>query len=389
MNRIRLLAFIFLLPSVTLLSEELSIYGYFEPQYMGIYRNEEYNHINSNKLRIDLQSYPAENLEFKADFIYRLYFGKKMWNILDFLPEGLSSDVPEDLRPMFRFTYSDSLYPDNVYLRFSTEKYSITVGKQQISMGTGYFSNPTDLFNIKDVLDPTYEKPGHNAVKMEAQVASRVHLTGILSPFGEDLSHTGGLLRLKAGMGHFDFSLIGQRLHENVTDYNTFRVTGRERNLLGMDFVGQLFGLGVWGEGAYNFIENDDNFYEFILGGDYTFENGFYALVEYHRNSRAKSDYREYTLNDWMHFFSGERKTISRDQVYGFIQYPATDLLSVGGSFIVSTSDESAALIPTISYNPLQNLEITLTLSAYTGEKGKAYSSTMGNGGFIRAKIYF
>ena len=31
------------------------------------------------------------------------------------------------------------------------------MGKQQISLGTGYVWNPTDVFNIKELFDPTYE----------------------------------------------------------------------------------------------------------------------------------------------------------------------------------------------------------------------------------------
>jgi len=373
----------------TIHTQEIDIYGYFEPQYSGMYFNDNFQQFHSNKLRVDIKSTEVKHTEFGANIIYLLYFGKKDWNILDFLPENIVSTIPPEMEPMYQFSFNDSLYLDNVYARVGFRRFAFTIGKQQISLGTGYFSNPTDVFNTKDAIDPTYEQPGHNGIRMDFLLKNRLTLLVLYAPIEEDWEHSGKLARLKAGFGHFDVSILFNEMYHTTTNFYTLQILGQRRRIFGLDFVGELLGFGVWGEGAYNIMENDDDFNEFIVGVDYTFENGLYTLVEYHRNSRAKSESREYDLNDWMHLFTGETKTISRDQIYSFTRYSVTDLLSIGGSIIVSVSDKSTALVPTISYSLFENIDLTLISNFYTGKEGTAFSSSLGNGGFLRACVYF
>jgi hypothetical protein len=356
----------------TCLYAEVDIYGYFEPQYTGIYTDENYYQFQSNKLRVDLNSTIVNNVEFGADVIYLLYFGATSWNILDFLPDQITSPIPPDQRSLFQFTYGDSFYLDNVYARLANYRFALTVGKQQISLGTGYFSNPTDVFNTKDALDPTYEQPGHNAIRVDAYLTDRFGIMLMYTPVEWDWQNSGKLVRLKTGLGHFDISVLGYEFQHTTTDFYTFIQTQQRRRLLGADFVGELFGLGIWAEGCYNFMENDDdNFYEILAGTDYTFESGFYTMLEYHHNSLGKTDHAEYDLNDWMWFFTGETKTISQDQVYGLIQYPLTDFIMVGTSAIFSISDQSIALVPMVYYSIFENVELTLMFNLYIGEEAR------------------
>lgn len=366
---------------------QVDIYGYFEPQYTGIYKDNEYFQFQSNKLRVDLKSTAIDNVEIGADVIFLLFFGKKSWNILDFLPDQVTAPIPPEIYPAFQLAYQDSFYLDNVYARISNYRYALVVGKQQISLGTGYFANPTDVFNVKDALDPTYEQPGHDALRGDIYMG-RFNFTAMYTPLEPDWKNSGKLLRLKTGIGHFDFSFLGYEFQHTTTDFFTFEQTQQRRRMLGADFVGEIFGLGVWGEGAYNFIE-EDNFHEFLLGTDYTFESGLYTMLEYHHNSLGKSDYNEYDLNDWMRFFVGEIKTISRDQIYGLIHYPITDLMLIGASTIFSISDRSIAIVPMIYYSIFENIDLTLMFNLYLGKEGKVFGSALGSGGFLRAQIYF
>lgn len=378
-----------LLTTVSVRGQDLEVFGYFEPQYMGLRHQDDYYQLNTNKLRVDLGSTAAEKTEFGADFIYILPFGKSDWNILDFLPERITSEISEEMYPHYQFTYRDTFYLDNVYVRLANSRYAVVVGKQQISLGTGYFSNPTDVFNVKDALDPTYEQPGHNAIRMDFLLGHRLQVMGLYAPIERDWVHSGKLVRVKAGLGHFDFSLLGNEMQHITTDFYTFQLTQERRRLLGVDFVGEVMGFGVWGEGGYSFLEDSDDFHEFIVGLDYTFESGLYAMMEYHRNSLAKSDHTEYDLNDWMRLFTGETKTIARDQIYGFARYSLTDLLTIGASTIVSATDGSAAFVPTVDYSLFENIDLTFMGNVYVGEEGKTFSSSLGNGGFLRAQVYF
>lgn len=372
-------------------AQEVDIFGYFEPQFNLIYLDEDYYQLQSNKLRVDLKSNPAENVEFGANFDWIVYHGKCDWNFLDFIPQNISSSVHPFMRHRYRFTYEDRNFLDNAYLRLSFPLLDLMVGKQQISLGTGYAFNPTDVFNFKDLMDPTYEQPGHNALRIDLPLKDGFSLLALYSP-ESDWEESGKLLRLKGRWGHFDFSVIGTETEWGVTDYehaffNLF--TTHKRRLLGGDFVGELLGLGVWGEGAYNFVGDFEDFWELLVGSDYTFDSELYLMLEIYHHSLAKSDYRQYDLNDWLRFFYQEQRSLTRDQVYWFVQYPATDLLKIGTSALISLSDGSIAFAPTVLYSLYENVELTLIGNVNVGKEGKAYGKSQGHSLLLRSRVYF
>jgi len=329
---------------------QVEIYGYFEPQYAGYLLNRNYNQTGYGKLRIDLKNTENKNVRFGADLIYLNYFGLRHWNILDFLPDEIADSIPPEMQPYYESYFNDTIYLDNAYVRLNVPKFAFMIGKQQISFGTGYFANPTDQLNIKDALDPTYEQSGHNALRIE----------------------------------------IAYRFWHTTTDFYTFQSATEEQTMLGADFVGELLGCGVWGEGVYNVMTDErENSYEYLVGGDYTFKNGFYTMFEYHHNSIAKDDYHNYDLNDWMRYITGEVKTISRDQLYGLTQYPITDLTTVGSMFIFSISDQSVVLVPMINSSLFENIDLTLMFNIFIGAEGKAFNHNFGNSGLLRATVYF
>jgi len=369
-------------------AQKVDVFGYFEPQYMGVYRERGYQQLQSNKLRVDLKSHPGENVEFGANFDFILYHGKLDWNFLDYIPRRLTREIPAEMRKAYRFTYGDRIFLDNAYLHIYFASLDLLVGKQQISLGTGYVWNPTDVFNFKDLLDPTYEQPGHNALRMDCPLSQLFTLLVLYSPEA-DWRNSTKLLSLRGRWGHFDFSGIGIETQWIVNDYYTFTATQKRRRLVGGDFAGELLGLGLWGEGAYNFIQQGKDFWELVGGGDYTFDSGLYLMVEIYHHSLAKSDHREYDLNDWLRFFYQEQKSITRDQVYWLVQYPATDLLKVGGSALVSLSDGSVALVPTILYSLYENLELVLIGNINLGKEGTAYGKNQGHSLLLRGRVYF
>jgi len=409
--------------------QKVEIFGYFEPQLMGAKIKNEFYQLSSNKLRVDLQFKPSDKVAFGANFDYITYHGKTQWDILEFLPKSVIDEAANpsflgiDFNP-YVLPFDDRQFLDNAYLKLSFKYADFTVGKQQLSMGTGYVWNPTDVFNQKDMIDPTYEQPGHNALRLDMPFGSGFGLTTIYAPT-EDWDYSDVLLKLKGRFSHFDLSILGIQKHWKFTDarlfdpiFMNFIQRDTKRQILGADIVGELLGLGVWAEYAFNDVKIDDemdkyllalerfspphlsiirlpsmeipkNYYEFVAGMDYTFDFQTYVMCEYYRNTLAKSDYKKYNLNDWMQLLSAEKKAISQDQLYLFIQHPATDLINVGGSAIISISDNSFALVPMMTYNVFENVDLNLFLNFYFGKEGTAYAKNLGNGGMVRARIYF
>ena len=389
------LVFLSLSLSAHAAQDSIELFGYFESQAMGADIKNEFQLLYSNKLRVDLKSSLSEKVTFAANFDYITFHGKTEWNILDFLRSDVIAEVPAGAESFFVLPFSDRHFLDNAYIKLSFKSFDLTVGKQQISLGTGYVWNPTDVFNIKELFDPTYEQPGYNALRLDVPLGSMYTLTTLFSP--EDTwKNSAKMIQIKGRISHFDYSLTGiekvWRFHDytqfDFVNMNFLELPGK-RKLLGASTAGELLGLGVWAEYAYNWMENSEDFYELVVGTDYTFNFQTYMMIEYYRNTLGKTDYEQYNLNDWMRMIALEQKAISRDQIYVFIQHPAADLLSVGISTIYSISDNSFALVPTLSYSLSDNVEVFAYLNINFGKEGKVFAKNMGNGGVIRARVYF
>ena len=389
------LVFLSLSLSVHAAQDSIELFGYFESQATGADIKNEFLLLFSNKLRVDLKSSLSEKVTFAANFDYITFHGKKEWNMLDFLSSDIIAEVPPGMETFYVLPFSDRHFLDNAYIKLSFKSFDLTVGKQQISLGTGYVWNPTDVFNINELFDPTYEQPGHNALRLDVPLGSRYTLTTLFSP--EDTwKNSAKLIQIKGRISHFDYSLIGIETVWRFHDYTQFDFVNMnflelpgKRKLLGASTAGELLGLGVWAEYAYNWMENSEDFYELVVGTDYTFNFQTHMMIEYYRNTLGKSDYEQYNLNDWMRMIALEQKAISRDQIYVFIQHPASDLLSVGISTIYSISDNSFALVPTLNYSLSDNVEVFAYLNINFGKEGKVFGKNMGNGGVIRARVYF
>ncbi len=369
-------------------AQKVDIYGYFESQFMPSVLKDEFYQLTTNKLRVDLESSPAGQVTFGANFDFISYFGRKEWNILDYLPGSVTKVIPQKQRRFFNLSYNDTIFLDNAYLKLSFRFVDLTLGKQQISLGTGYAWNPTDLFNFKDLLDPTYEQPGHNAIRVDIPIGNRWEVVTIYTPEGR-WGNSGKLIHLKGGMEHLDWSVIGIEKEWTFTDYLTSTSLIQKRKLLGGAFSGELFGLGVWGEVAHNDMGKTNDFWESLIGLDYTIRSGTYLMGEYYRHSLGKTDYREYNLNDWMQLITGEKKAISRDQAYVLIRHQATDLINIGCSVMASINDGSVGVVPTLSYNLFENVDLFTYLNFNLGREGKSFGKSWGNGGMLRLRVYF
>lgn len=374
---------------------DADLFGYFESQAMGLALDSDFIHLFSNKLRVDLKSELSENITFAANFNCLLYHGKTEWNMLEILPETVIGEVEPGTEMYYVLPFSDRYYLDNAYIKFAFKRFDLMVGKQQISLGTGYVWNPTDVFNVKDYLDPTYEQPGHEALRMDLPLGSSYTLTALYVP--EDTwGNSAKLLQLKGKIWRFDYAVTAIEKQWMFHDYTRFDLNimnftelPEKRQLLGLSTAGELFGIGVWLEYAYNWMEETDDFYELVVGADFTFDFQTYIMVEFFRNSLGRTDEQGYNLNDWMRLMAQEQKTIARDQIYLLVQHPVSDLAHLGISSIYCLSDGSMALIPTLIYSISDNVELMAYLNYNIGSEGKAYAKNLGRGGMVRVRIYF
>ncbi|MDW7682152.1 MAG: hypothetical protein SCK70_16435, partial [bacterium] len=129
-------------------AQQLEVFGYYEPQLMAAKIKDNFYQLASNKLRVDLELDASDNVFFRANFDYITYHGKTKWDILQFLPENAVQDIADfnllgfNINP-YVLPFDDRHFLDNAFVRLSFKKADLTIGKQQLSMGTGYAWNPT------------------------------------------------------------------------------------------------------------------------------------------------------------------------------------------------------------------------------------------------------
>jgi len=376
-------------------ADEVELFGYFESQFMGARLVGDFHQVFANKLRVDLQSKLSDRVAFGANFNAVTYHGRTLWNILDYLVDDVTAPVPSALRPLYSLEFSDRSWLDNAWMKLSFPAFDLTVGRQQISMGTGYVWNPTDVFNVKDMLDPTYEQPGHNAVRLDIPLSPSSSATLFYSPEA-DWSSSARMARFKSRLGRFDFELTAVARDWIFPDFTRFDPAAgafagapQSRRLIGGATAGELLGLGVWAEFAWNDMSAGKDFSELVAGADFTFDFQTYVMVEYYRNSLGKTGFRDYDLNDWMRYFTAVQKAVTRDQLYVLARHPVSDLVDLGLFGVAGLSDGSVTLAPTLQASLSDDVEVFAYLNINIGRKGAVFGSNQGQGALLRARIYF
>jgi hypothetical protein len=379
-----------LIPAV--LMGQVNLFGYFESEFDNMSVSDQNYNYGYNKLRVDIENSVIDGVTFGANVNIQRYYGSTKWNLLDFLPEDIWKPIFQPLGiTEFPFAVSDTLYLDNAFLRMHFDFGDLTVGKQQISLGVGYAWNPLDIFNTKLLLDPTYEQTGINGIRLEISVADRGMLDIILSP-GSDWENTIKMVTGKWGLGRFDLlGTIGcynwERTSINLQSFSTEKIS-EERLLAGGGLVGEISGIGVWAEGAYNQLKESDDFVEVLIGCDYTFENGFYLLGEIYHNGNAPGDFSDLGWDNYMQYLNGETHSLLNDYAFLTWLYPLTDFVSIGMINFANLSDNSAAFNPQLEWNVFEDVTLGLLVGYYIGDEDSEFG-LQDWAGRLRVRAYF
>lgn len=369
-----------LMAPLSVVSSELEIYGYFEPQYFCTSHNnpDYFWNMSINKLRIDIGNDLTDKISFKANYNVIQYDGKTSWDVFD-----STSQMRRFTNGRIRYGNENEL--DNAYLRFTSNHVTLTVGKQQISVGPGYTWNPTDLFNTKDIVDPTYEQPGVDGLRLDLRLYSDYSLLLFYSP-EDNWTESGKLAQFHGRLGHFDFNLSYGLIMRQLYGYRTLF---SQQNMYGFDFNGEILGLGCWSEITYKDVEGIGSYGENVYGLDYTFSSGWYLMAEYYQNGQGLTDDSKYTRYDWFNYLRGYTKTVAAEQVYTYTEYPLTDLLNVGGGLAYAISDNSLMIIPTVEYSISDEITLSFIGSIFTGKYGTMYTKELMDGYLFRLRAYF
>lgn len=257
-----------------------------------------------------------------------------------------------------------------VYAEWDRYPVRLTAGRQQVSWGTGYFWNPTDLFNpVTFALVEPDERHGVDAASLELSLGTLSQVHAVWAP-GRNPRQGRGAVRLKTNVHDYDFSVIGGWFF-------------RDR-IMGADFSGQIRGAGFRGEWLHNFAWRKAAYDQMVLGADYRFRGGVTLIGEYLYNSGALSESE--LLRNLSLAQVGSVMTLSRHLAGLYLDYQAHPLVHLTGYMSVDLEKGGLFLGPRVSWNILTDLD--LEAGALMAAGGGEYS-IMKNAFYLNTSWYF
>ena len=380
--------------------DKLQLSGFFENQLLGQNQHVGFFLTNYNLLRLNLNAKVDEKVSFFSNINYRTFHGRTQQNALDFLPRRVVSNYIrelgqsyEEVADGFANSLSDGFLFDNAYVTIYTDKLNVRIGKQQLPWGTGYIWNPTNVFQARNMLDPTYELIGVNAAKVEYLVSNQATITGVMN-VSDQFENSNYALKFKSHVNGFDVSLSHVYFQYSTTDFFTFSEIKEQKHQIGADFSGSIAGFGIYGEGAYRMDASKSNtteadFLNALVGLNYYFANGLYLFGEYYFNENGKSNYREYNINDWMNYLGPYAEGLGKHYMFYGINSPVGTYWTFSTFVLWNVSDGSYMLYPRLEYAIGNNTELISQLFLPTGRSYTTEFGSGGIGGMIRIRIYF
>lgn len=260
-------------------------------------------------------------------------------------------DLDWELADRKDFYWHHYLY--RAYLRFQSEKFNLSVGRQRIAWGTGKFWNPTDIFNpFNPIQVERDERIGVDSIDAEFFIQPMTGINLVYAP-QDSSSRSKAALKFKTTFKDWDFSLLGGK---SLKD-----------KVIGGDFATTIFDGGFRGEAIYYFAHTRKNFLQFILNYDYTFKNSFYFLVEYYYNSGPLPK------SEFVQLIDRGISTLTRHLIGVNLGYDITPLLRGDLYLIFGPKKEGVFIQPKVRYSLTQNLEVVGGVQWFNQRKGSEF----------------
>ncbi len=198
------------------------------------------------------------------------------------------------------------------YAKFSVDKFSLTLGRQQIRYGSGKLWNPLDILNP---ISPTFvegieEQKGTDALKMDIYPDEKTEISIVFNPkkSNDKIEHfnfqeSNYLLHAKTAIGDVDIAILGGYISRRGVagfDFAAILFKGMLRGSLMASQAPADYKPDYLAMAITNYFpqydlrkllpgknEKRSIYFSANLGYEYNFKNGLYVLVEYFYNQNA------------------------------------------------------------------------------------------------------
>jgi len=212
------------------------------------------------------------------------------------------------------------------------DKFELSIGRQNIGFGVGSIYSPIDNFSQVEFTDFRFRRSGSDVVHLFVPIGDLWGVTGTAElPYGER-EHSSAM-KLFGTVGSFDLALTTTYRHNSGTI------------LPGFTFKGDAF-VGFYGEGVLNITDDStDLFFNGMVGVDYSIASKWMFFSEYQ--------------------FMGRE---SKHSIMGGANYSINELLATGVYVIHAITDTTTMGTAQITWNALQNADITAFVRGYLND---------------------
>lgn len=158
---------------------------------------------------------------------------------------------------------------DRSWVKWTNDKWDITLGRQRINWGVNAFWNSNDLFNTFNLVDFDYEeRPGTDALRVQRYFKNYSSIDIAIAPSEFDSSWVGAGM-YKFNKWTYDFQVLGGWWNEDIA--------------IGAGWAGNLKAASFKGEVTY--FHPQDNFTDTSgsvtasISADYVFKGNFYVMT--------------------------------------------------------------------------------------------------------------
>ena len=231
-----------------------------------------------------------------------------------------------------------------LYLALYPEFADITLGRQIINFGVGYLFSPIDVFSTINLNNINFERTGSDIAEVKIPFASTAGID-LVTTLSSQTTNIKSAAKLFANIAGYDLSAIG--IYSGQYNETT----------AGLTFKGDIE-VGIHGELVEHFFqENTNNFFEGMMGIDYSFfESSIYLLFEYYYNGQPIDPNQVTPAN----IQSIQRLFYNKHYLFLLGEYKIDKIRNVSLDLIYNPLDNAVVVIPQYFQNIYQNVDLTV-----------------------------
>jgi hypothetical protein len=319
-------------------------------QYSSLVDKGEFSNQLHNRLNFKWQ--PNTSLTAALEFRTRLYYYGTDADMTSYFKVfeqdagiiGLSKNI------ISGSNYLLNISVDRLWVDYNKNKWQLTLGRQRINWGQTFVWNPNDIFNTYNYLDFDYiEKPGSDAFRVQYYTSETGKAELVVKADSSGKPTVAGLYRFNRW--NYDFQFISGLTSDNDV-------------VIGSGWAGQLVKGGFRGEISYfmptnEFLQHNGKLTSSV-GWDFMFKNSLFLQIECLFNGN-KSDSSAFNIFENNAFrISAKNPFLSNFSYFVSAGYPVTPLLTGSLSAILNPHNKVYILIPSLDFNALQNLDLSV-----------------------------